>query len=313
MGLWGRIFQGQGSQFALVAAVLVAGVFVAKFAGDSENPTMAPAADISAVEEPAPPPVPVATPMEAVELQDESEAAAELPSAAPEEKSVAAQLVEPRAPSEPEPTARDRGESDRRQRTKGPAAKKDSRPARRRMTKGTAAPSTLELDTPDDRAASRTRQGRALDRPLAEAQREPDRAVDVVERESAPAPMAAKAEAKPTSEGAPAYRPQAGTIAAVEQRARANDYNGTIAASDAFLAADTGSATERARALQLKADALLRLGRYAEADRVYASIQQDYPTYQTTAVNSARARIQERQSRQPARRNSVAPASSDPE
>lgn len=81
------------------------------------------------------------------------------------------------------------------------------------------------------------------------------------------------------------------TIDSVNAKYNSRDYSGTIQAADEFAGLKSGTRTERARALQLKAQSLANLGRYQEALRVYDSIVKNYKTFQSSAISSARAEI----------------------
>lgn len=69
------------------------------------------------------------------------------------------------------------------------------------------------------------------------------------------------------------------TIADVERARRSEDARGTLEKADAFLDRGIGTQQEKARALELKADALKELGRKSEADAVYRELERDYPQY----------------------------------
>jgi len=93
------------------------------------------------------------------------------------------------------------------------------------------------------------------------------------------------------------------TIDSVTSKYGARDYSGTIQAADEFVGLKSGTRTERARALQLKAQSLANLGRFQEALRVYDSILKKYKTFQSSAISSARAQISRKlEERQPKRK-----------
>lgn len=69
------------------------------------------------------------------------------------------------------------------------------------------------------------------------------------------------------------------TLADVERAQRSEDARGTLEKADSFLDRGIGSQQERARALELKAEALKELGRQSEADAVYRELEQKYPQY----------------------------------
>lgn len=69
------------------------------------------------------------------------------------------------------------------------------------------------------------------------------------------------------------------TYDSIQRSARAERHNTTLSQADGYLKSGQGSVTQRARVLELKAQALKSLGRSAEADRVLASIRSKYPSY----------------------------------
>jgi len=69
------------------------------------------------------------------------------------------------------------------------------------------------------------------------------------------------------------------TLADVERAQRSEDARQTLDKANAYLERGIGSQQERARALELKADALKELGRKSEADAVYRQLERDYPQY----------------------------------
>ena len=69
------------------------------------------------------------------------------------------------------------------------------------------------------------------------------------------------------------------TLDDAERSYKRNDYEQTIEDADGYLARGIGSNKERARAMELKAEALTALGRGAEARGIYEAIRETYPDY----------------------------------
>ena len=69
------------------------------------------------------------------------------------------------------------------------------------------------------------------------------------------------------------------SIAEVERMARAERHRDTIAEADRYLKSGMGTNKDRARALELKAEALVAQGKGDEAGRVYDQIEKSYPSY----------------------------------
>lgn len=69
------------------------------------------------------------------------------------------------------------------------------------------------------------------------------------------------------------------TLDDAESSYKRNDYRQTIEDADNYLARDIGTNRERARAMELKAQALTALGRGTEARSIYEAIRETYPDY----------------------------------
>jgi hypothetical protein len=69
------------------------------------------------------------------------------------------------------------------------------------------------------------------------------------------------------------------SLGEVERMARAERHRDTIAAADRYLKSGMGANADRARALELKAEALAAQGKGDEAQRVYDEIEKKYPTH----------------------------------
>lgn len=69
------------------------------------------------------------------------------------------------------------------------------------------------------------------------------------------------------------------TYDSIQRSARSERHDNTLSQADGYLNSGQGSVTQRARVMELKAQALRGLGRSEEADRVLASIRKKYPSY----------------------------------
>jgi hypothetical protein len=332
-GVWGRLSNSNIAQIATVAAVLLAGVFVVKFVDRGADPTMAPASDISAAREPAPR---AAQRMVAEADQnekgveeaedglamatDKAEASGgeeqpdvwkpaeqkpadepvEAIAAAEEEASIAGKLGSKR-----EHNVR-RDALEKKKRRKRPAPKPRQRQTTARAPKKDSAKSGM-LDMLEADSDTTTSSGTAVDSKNRYGAGEDA----VVQPETEQAKKAeAEAEPAPVAKESQEYRAQAGTISAVEQQWRTRDYTGTVRAADDFLQSGGGTNTDKARAMQLKAQAYYELGRYRQAERLYAAIQKNYPSYQTSQINASRAEAKSRMEKKPARKRRSRPSKS---
>lgn len=115
---------------------------------------------------------------------------------------------------------------------------------------------------------------------------EPTPAADVAPTEAADkevrsSPSITEEQATPITtviEGS-AQQPSATTLADAERAYKKNDYEQTLTDSDAYLDRGIGTNTQRARAMELKAQALNKLGRSGEAQAIYEDIREQYPDY----------------------------------
>lgn len=76
--------------------------------------------------------------------------------------------------------------------------------------------------------------------------------------------------------------PQKGTpmsVSTIERAYNRSDYRGAVEDADSYLNAGLGTPDERARAMELKADALINLGRRDEGNGVLRELEQKYPEY----------------------------------
>lgn len=308
-GIWRRFGRGQGSQIALVAAVLIAGLFVVKYVDQSDRP-MAPASDISAASEPAPIIAKqIAEPAEETILAEGEEAPAtevvtggevandgDVWQPTPEAKPADAPLdlaktetADREIAERPEPEVETKRRSARTRSASSAPKRKEASIADKKAPQKKL-DSIVGSDLFDDDLGAEGRGSAAR-----QDQNERDYAAKAAEEEQMAAPAAtappmekAEAEAEPMQQ-AKDYRAPAGSISAVDQRFRVNDYSGTISAADEFLKSGKGNSTDKAQALLLKAQSLSNLGRYREAVRVYESIQKNYPAFDTQTVNQGRA------------------------
>lgn len=328
-GIWRRLAGGQGSQFALVAAVLIAGLFVVKFADQGSHADLAPASDLSAAREPAPSmavaekvpeagleEVPTGGEVAAQGKAEPAELAEPLATGTDQE-----QIPEAKPTPEPEPVADGLSETLKDEL----AAERDQPVRKRRASARPEAPRRTE-------AKPRARPQKKSDRPVetqkaapaptaVEGRAQNNRAYDkntANDDDSAPlfaggeqadeygAPAAMEDSLDEANSRQEAYRPAPNSIDAVTEAFRRNDPRGTIVAADDFLASGGGSDTQKADALFMKAQSLKNLGRYSEADRLLESIQKNYPGYSTQSVKQAHEEVRRAMEKRPARKKSKA-------
>ena len=98
-----------------------------------------------------------------------------------------------------------------------------------------------------------------------------------VNETEAEAQVAVKAEAR--TEDAARQRAATPSLPALEQALRAERFAEAAREADRFLKTGRGSADERARALEIKAQSYERLGRGDDAYRVYEQLEREYPAY----------------------------------
>lgn len=72
------------------------------------------------------------------------------------------------------------------------------------------------------------------------------------------------------------------------------DYRGVVKSADQFIRHGSGTSSERAGALYLKAQALAKLGRYSDAVSVYDTLIRKYKSYRPATMSSARAETSRR-------------------
>ena len=315
-GFWSRVGGGQGAQIALVATVLIAGLFVVKGVDRSSSPMLAPAADISSMTEMAPQsmprPVVAAADGEAPSTPGEGGAGGE---------AVADQwTIEPSAP-EAEPPAEEADIAT--------SLRAELQRSRDDLDVKTPPPQELAVAKDEQDAPAQTRaKKRAPPRKIAAAKPRPTSSASKVDSlyvgdvdsddsgrgnsSSAPsglvqgksgmdyAPVAPEPEAAAEATKKQEYRAPANSLSEVNQYFRAGDYGGTIGAANEFLDTNkSASAADRASAMFFKAQSLEKQGKYSEADRVYEQIQKNYPTFETAQIERARTEIRRKDVRKP--------------
>ena len=341
-GWWSRMGGGQASQIALVAAVLIAGLFVVRAVDRSESPLHGSASNISTIQEAAPAMAAMAD--EEAKPADGPESEELLDGAGAENEAVAvtdqwsnepgarasaaaqapADAVEPPPVAEPKPeptpdrdddiarSLRNELAKSSRQDAVVPKAETRRRAPTKKRSKGTTkkAPSTSS-SVWDEPIGTKSKDGNLTADLLAgdrssgfggESSTSSSTAPKAAEA-PAPAPVQAQSEAE-ESQQAREYRARQNTISSVQTYFRSGDYGGAIRAADEFLAQNkSASATEKATALHVKAQSLERQGKYSEADRIYSSLQKNYPGYQSGAIDNARKEIRRKNVKKPKRKS----------
>lgn len=319
-GFWSKLASGQGSQIALVATVLLVGAFVLKFlqvdspmapayeeagypsmasapspAPSMESPLAAVAAD--KLEVPAEPEAPIMAANEerapeVADLDGLQQTGAGRESRARKTNS----LVAPR----PEPSQRTLAQS-----PKPTPAKKSIAKGATMAEEGFAGSQSNTMPSTATRGA--IPQPMELGDSMAEAKPSTTSMMaekakaDVARDEELAAPVAKKEVAA-----------VAGTLDAVEEAYRLRDYRRVISQADAVIESQT-SAVQRARALELKAQAYRQMGMLNQALTTYRNLEANYPSYQGDRVRASRLEI-ERQiesTSRPKERKQAAPSSYD--
>ncbi len=278
-GFWGRMKGGQASQIALVAAVLLAGAFVFRFVSMSD-----PAAPMAKYESEAMPSL--LERKEADEAPGVAMPKMEPPAAAEEEifegESAARELAADERvlekvaekPAAAQPSAKD-----------SPRPEVIARPSKKSVPKKKAKP----------RTSSKSAKGSAIADIWTEEQKQ---------EAPAPAPSidgnaastdsltvgAAEDKSNRAGKAKEEFRPAEGSLDAVQESYNRSDFRQTIAQADKVMASGA-SATDKARALELKAQSYSRLGMLTQADATYRNLQNNYPTYNTGSVRAAREEL----------------------
>lgn len=317
MGIWRRLRGTQVSQVALVATVLFAGAFVFRYLDNApigspieyeERPAVAQLSEEAA---PAAPSASEAPELDKLapspELAEEKMAEGFADGAAEDRGQATGTLQKERM--EWAPGDRDQSNKDElaaktpRADAPKPAKKVQSRkrsknkPSPRPQTKGARLNDAIAgadlddsyLNAKDEKsnvAAGASSAGKAGTKIT---QSKSDSATIGAFDEPSAEPAVAEQEAQKPAE----YRPEPNSLDAVEEAYETGDYKGTVAASDRVLSSKAPS-TQKARALELKAQAYARMGLLQQADSTYRNLQNNYPTYNSARVNSAREDISRR-------------------
>lgn len=331
-GFWGKIASSQMSQIALVATVLLVGAFMFKMGGPAMDEAMAPG-QIPLEERPVPSfqsADEVAVEAAPVEEEPEPEGAEEGLAAAgepAEEVDTTAEL------QRNEPVGRTQKGLDAR-------AKRDrltDNLAETAKREDSSLDSVLgsERAKPEPKRAPKKREAKPRVRSRSASKsasaKDSNDTLNLFDGESgsragneqsgyaAPredAPSAPEAEPAPSTAQRPvdsdreeataeqqAYRPQPGTIASVEEYYSTGDYRQTVSEADKVLSS-SATTTQKARAIELKAQAYRRMNQLNRADTLYKNLQSNYPDYAPARVRQARSEIQKilTQKRQPAQK-----------
>lgn len=284
-GLWARISKGTGPQIALVAAVLLASAYVLKL---ERAPSMAPEIYEPQAE------LSVSTDVPPV-VEEDREAEGTL-AAAENDIPVAEPAEAPRDDRDSRALARGRAE-------KTQAQSRAVEPARRRadLKKKSLVPRPtsqsqrgasglgdmlLEDDAFDAKGAGSAMKTAA---PRKARQVAPD-------AESAPtmpqfAEKAAKDDSADKAELQSQDRAPIGSLDAVEDAYAAGDWRQVVQTSDAVLEGNA-TAVQKARALELKAQAYQRLGMLQQALSIYRRIESNYSGYQPDRIRAARTEME---------------------
>ncbi len=320
-GFWSKLASGQGSQIALVATVLLVGAFVLKFL-QVDSP-MAPAYEEAGYPSMASAPSPApsmesplaAAPADKLEVPAEPEApimaaneerAAEvadldsLQQTGAGRESRARKTTSSMAPR-PEPT----------QRTLDQTPKPS--PAKKSIAKGATLAEEGFAGSQSNTMPSTSTRG-AIPQPMelgdSMAEAKPSTTSMMAEKAKADVARDEEMEAAPVAKKEVAA--VAGTLDAVEEAYRLRDYRRVISQADAVIESQT-SAVQRARALELKAQAYRQMGMLNQALTTYRNLEANYPSYQGDRVRASRLEI-ERQiesTSRPKERKQAAPSSYD--
>ncbi|MEZ4462800.1 MAG: hypothetical protein R3E66_24350 [bacterium] len=293
---WKRISRGTGPQIALVAAVLLSAAYITNL-GDS------PSMQDQALYEPAP--TVTLSKMSNEPAPALEEQAEPTPDSAPE--SEAAPVVATAegmadgderarrlddAVAQRATTGETRSENVVREKAKAVAPAKGAKPMMKTaMPKAESMGSAL--GTADDFGVAKD--ARNAPAPVQAAPR------DQLERSDKKADFAQEAPAAPQGEAKEAKLAAAapGSLDAVEDAYSARDWRQVVMASDAVLEG-SGTAVQKARALELKALAYQQMGMLQQALNVYRSIESNYSGYQPDRIRNARTEMERRLDGKPA-------------
>lgn len=308
-GFWAKLASGQGAQIGLVATILLVGAFSLRYMNlDSHQMSMEPAYEEAGVpigkDEVAAPAPALDAPEEAAaptEIEeevaegfaaptDEREARAAEPSPEPEMKRDSALLAREetgRSDAKPEPQ--------RRVAAKRPVNSELARPRSASKSSANAGPA----EEPSKKAEPKSK-FYSFDDDLVQPQSMGNRAAAPSSAEPAEAaPMPVSGESKMdealevgVKEKSKAESAPGGTIDSVEAAFRSRDWRRVISESQT-VATSSAPAVQKARALELRAQAYRQMGMFQQALETYRNIETNFPTYQTDRIRSSRVEIEQ--------------------
>lgn len=297
LGFWRRLGKGKASQLALVATVLLTGVFVMRSGAMKGDMSMAPemyepspSAELAMVAEEAAMP---ASPGEPVAAADEV--------AGEGADGVSAGLAELAD------TAKTEAPAERKRQTleKSVAQKPSPAPASKSSARGLSNDADNRRDTNFaydkkgklDDSLNTFSTGNASNSPAPTQSPKQDAKPSA----KSPAQFAEAAPAAEPMEEAPAkdaYVSAPGSLDAVEDAFSARDWRQVVQSSDAVLEGG-GTSVQKARALELKALAYQQMGMVQQALNVYKNIEANYSGYQPDRIRSARNEMERRLNSKP--------------
>jgi hypothetical protein len=294
LGFWRRLGKGKASQLALVATVLLTGVFVMRSGAMNSDMSMAPemyepspSTELAMVAEEAAMP---ASPSEPAAVADEAtgegadgvsaglaEIADTAKAEAPAERK--RQTLEKSVAQKPRPASK----SSARGQASDADQRRDSNFAYDKKSKLDDSLNTLSTGNASNTAApkqSQTRDAKPSARPAEFAEA---------------APAAERMEEAPAKD---AYVSAPGSLDAVEDAFSARDWRQVVQSSDAVLEGG-GTSVQKARALELKALAYQQMGMVQQALNVYKNIEANYSGYQPDRIRPARNEMERRLNSKP--------------
>lgn len=300
-GFWAKLASGQGAQIGLVATILLVGAFSLRYMNlDSPQMSMEPAYEEAGV------PMGKDEAAAAAPAFDAPEEAA--PAMAEAEEEVAegfAAPVEEREARAAEPTPEPEIKRDSALLAREETGRSDAKPEPRRRVaakRPKVAPSTRSAgpaEEPSKKAAPKST-FYDFDDSLVKAESMGNRAAAPSSAEPAEAaPMPAPVESKmdeamefSVKEKGKAESAPGGTIDAVEAAFRARDWRRVVSESQT-VATSSAPAVQKARALELRAQAYRQMGMFQQALETYRNIETNFPTYQTDRIRSSRVEIEQ--------------------
>lgn len=301
-GFWAKLASGQGAQIGLVATILLVGAFSLRYMNlDSPQMSMEPAFEEAGI------PMGKDEVAAAAPAFDAPEEAA--PAMAEAEEEVAERFAAPVEGQEAraaEPTPEPEMKKDSALLAREETGRSDAKPepqrriAAKRPTK--VAPSTRSAgpaEEPSKKAAPKSK-FYDFDDSLVKAESMGNRAAAPSSAEPAEAaPMPAPVESKmdeamefSVKEKGKAESAPGGTIDAVEAAFRSRDWRRVISESQT-VATSSAPAVQKARALELRAQAYRQMGMFQQALETYRNIETNFPTYQTDRIRSSRVEIEQ--------------------